>query len=667
MKMEINPGHPSRLKAFLQPKVLITLGSTAAFYLLVHTMEGTKPLAYPDEMMLPGTALISMCLLSMGLMWWFYSRTWSYYLLAHLFALGFGSAVFFMWMPFEYGPGGITSDSWFSSAILVKYKSTWANTDFAYKDLHSFYPSLYQYVVGKFAALTHTPAAKAMKYGFYWTAFWLPLGVYGLWRKTLAELPALLVVLFTMFSCRQTIAFKPFEVISLVLFIPWALHYVTGMRRREADGRSTWEFVLPTRKDILWGGLIGGLIFMTFYYYFFLFIVWLPLLVLVDVKEGRSMRDIWMRFRAFGLMMGVMLCITAVYWLPLLLDMVRYGAHSYQNRWFQPNMFALPWDIINSWRSMLGLLALVVLAHGNRLARAALVMTIAVIAFTCVGHISMYSGFPLLHFRMSIMDEYLLGLGFVLGILELARLVPGFLKSQWEKGLPLLFMVVLSMAIGMHFLWDKNSAEAQQSRNTSLPGLVTFPEFTALSKDKVFLTNRLELVAFRPLYLFICPNAHYNHPAARYRERLKFLVLLSKSRDADFVAWMLQHNRYDKVDFVILDDNQLSLWDDDYPEPQNHIRVPIEFQKDIFKGTYFQQDSQFVELKHLKPMPEDHWKLFTPEQVRLAALFAREDIPGLKQQVEEPALKSMQDEIRIRTRDYATWQRVFWHRWLGGF
>jgi hypothetical protein len=665
--MEITPGHPSRLKTILQPKVLITLGFTMAFYLLVRLMEGAHIRPYPDQLLLPQTALVAMCLLSIGLMWLFHSRSWSYYLLAHVFALGFGSAFLMMWFPYAFGPGGVTGDSWFSTAILVKYKSTWSNTDFAYKDLHSFYPSLYQFVVGKFAALTATPAAKAMKYGVYWTVFLLPLGVYGLWRKIVAELPALLVMMLTLFTTRQHITYKPFELISLTLFIPWALYYVAGLRRREESGSSTWEFALPSRKDILCGGVIAGLIFMTFYYYFFLFIVWMPVLLLVDWKDGKSMRDVWKRLWSFGLMMGVAMLVAAPYWVPLVMDMARHGAHSYQNRWFQPHMLHLPMDIVNSWRSMLGLLALVVMAYWHRLARAAVVMMVAVLAYMLVGQISMYSGFPLLHYRMTIMDEYLLCLGLVLGIVELARLAKGYLVTNWEKGLSLVFMVVVSMALGMHIVWEKNGAWTKEAEHTKPPSLANFPAFTTLSKDKVFLTNRLELVAFRPIYLFICPNAHYSHPAARYRERLKFLLLLAKSHDSDFIAWMLQHNRYDKVDFVLLDQNHLRIHDDDYPEVRNHIDVDVNFAPEVFKGQYFWQDSDFKEIQHVKPIPVEAWRAFTPGQQRLAALFADKDIAGLRQQVGEPVVQAMEDEVRIRTRDYIQWQRVFWFRWLGGF
>ncbi|HEX2899151.1 MAG TPA: arabinofuranosyltransferase, partial [Bacteroidia bacterium] len=572
--MEINPQNYNGIRALLHPKVLISGGFALAFYCLIRAFEGVKFPAYPTQDMMPQTALLLMGLLAIAAMWLWQGKSWSYHLLAHLFAFGFGAATLMAWSSYDYASGGVGSDAWFSTAIAVKYKHQWGNTDFAYKGLNSFYPSLYQYLVGRFAALTHTSAVKAMKYGTYWTAFLLPLAAFGLWRKFLEELPAFLMIVVAMAICRIHLAFKPFEVIAMNVFIPWALYYVAGMRIKAGDGKVTWEVApLLGRREILIGGLIGGLCFMTFYYYFFLFVAWIPIQILVEWRSGSSIRAIWARYRAFAMMIGVMMLVSAVYWIPLLADMARLGMASYQNRWFQHHMFGLPFDVGNQWKGMLGLLVLIGLAPFNRLARAVLVMFVALLAYLLIGHWAMYAGFPLLHFRMVGMEEYLLQLGLILGVLQLFQHFKGFLGTAWEKMFPVAIMVVFGIGMAMGFMWEKGNDASQAAANTEAPGLTPFPEFTALSTEKVFLTNRIDLVAFRPMYLFICPNAHYSHPASRYRERLKFLTLLSASKDADFVAWMLQYNRYDKVDYVMLDDNRMEIFDDNFPERAAHIKV----------------------------------------------------------------------------------------------
>lgn len=663
--MDTSHPKPSLFQAALQPKVVISLGFTLMFYFLIRTFEGIKFAAYPTQGLLPQTALVLTSLVAMGAMWWLHGRKWSSYLLAHIFAFGFGAATLVTWSSYEYAAGGVSSDAWFSTAIAAKYKAFGGNTDFAYRGLHSFYPSLYQFVVGKCAALTSTAIIQAMKYGTYWTAFLLPLAAYGLWRKLLAELPAFLMVVVAMTICRIHLCFKPFEVISMNVFIPWALYYVAGMRLREGEGKAVWEVAVLTRRDILLGGLIAGLCFMTYYYYFFLFIVWIPLQVLVEVRTGGTWRELARRYRAIALMIGVMMLVSVVYWVPLLADMVRFGMKSYQNRWFQPHMFNLPFDVSNQWKGLLGLLVWIGLAPTSRLARTVVVMLVALLAYLLVGHLGMYMDFPLLHIRMVGMEDYLLNLGLIMGLLQLMHHFKGFLESVYEKMLPLMVMAVFTVAMAMGFMWEKGADVSQSAANPAAPGLVPYPEFTALSRDKVFLTNRLELVAFRPMYLFICPNAHYSHPASRYRERFKFLVLLSQAQDPDFVSWMLQYNRYDRVDAVMLDDNRLELFDDNFPQPQAHIHMTVQFPDSIFDSSAFRQDSLFTEIKYPKPLPADHWKAFTPAQLKLVALFSDQDRQEVRSRIPAAEMQALEDELRIRTQEYATWQRVFWARWMG--
>jgi galactan 5-O-arabinofuranosyltransferase len=666
--MEINSQSSRGLKAILQPKVLITVGFSLAFYLLIRAFEGVKFPDFPTQNLLPQTALLLTSLSSIAAMWWWQGRKWSYYFLAHLFSFGFGAAMLLAWSSYDYGAGGVSHDAWFSTAILVKYRYQAGNTDFAFKGLHSFYPSLYQYIGGRLADWTHTPGIKAMKYAVYWTAFLLPLVSYGLWRKVLAELPAFLMIIVAMAICRIHLAFKPFEVISMNVFIPWALFYVAGLRMKMEDGNIAWEIApMLDRRNILIGGLIGGLCFMTFYYYFFLFIVWIPIQWMVEWRISKDVGAMWRRWSGFGAMIVVMMLVSAVYWVPLLGDFAKFGMISYQNRWFQHHMFGLPFDVSNQWKGLLGLIALIGLAPWNKLAQTILGIFVAVIAYILVGHWAMYAGFPLLHFRMVGLEEYLLQLGLILGAIRLMHHFKGFLDSKWEKILPVAVMSVFVVGMAMGFSWEKGNDDSQAAANAKLPELLRYPEFKELSKGKVFLTNRFEMVAHWPMYLFICHNAHYAHPAARFRERIKFLTLLCKSDDPEFISWMLQYNKYNAVDYVVLDGNRLTISDDNFPERQAHIGVDVQFEPHIFNSEFFPEDSIFEEVRHLKPLPADHWKTFTPAQQQLVALFSDQDKEQVRSHIPAATMTAMEDEIRIRVTDYPMWQRVFWHRYLREF
>jgi hypothetical protein len=639
----------------------MTPGFGLAFYFLIRLLESAPVKPWPDQPMVGQTMIILTALGMAAAMWRWHAKPWAYALLAHFFAIGFGIGVVWAWHGLQVGPDGVVSDAWFNTAMVIKHRAGMGNTDFAYRNLHGFYPSLYQAIVGKISALTHTRGPKAMNYGFYWAAFLLSLACYRLWRQLLPTLPAFLMMVVVMNMCREPLVFKTFEVASLVVFVPWALYYVVGIRLREVEGQHSWELGILSRREWIVGGLIAGLCFMTYYYYFFLLVPLLPLLVVAEFKS-LGWRGLWDKYRPMGLMFLWMMAVSALYWLPLLTDMLRYGMHSYQNRWFTPDMVRLPFDYLVNWKGLLGLVVLLALAPTHKLARAVVLMLLALLMFVLLGHLGVYGNFPILHVRMLPVGEHLMHLGLIFGLLRILAHFPNFAQSVWEKGVAIVLALIYLVQVGAINDLDFRSESAFRAQTFKAPEFLNYPEFSELAKDKIFLTNQLEMIALRPIYLFICPNAHYTHPASRYRERLKMLVLLQQSHDPDFIAWMLRHNRYDRVDFVFLENGHLDCFDDNFPGEQNNIKVPIQFDMQALSGTYLVADRLFQEVKQVADVPLDLWHQFDRGELRLAALFT--DHAEVQAQVPEAELNALRDEVRIRTTDYEVWKRVFASRWL---
>lgn len=402
---------------------------------------------------------------------------------------------------------------------------------------------------------------------------------------------------------------------------------------------------------------------MTFYYYFFLLFAWVPIRFLMDWRREESIVKALKGFFPLAGMIGVMMLVSAVYWLPLLMDIAKFGMESFQNRWYQPHMLDLPLNASHSWEFVLGTLVLLGLAPFNRLAQAVLGVFVAILGFMLLGHIGMYANFPLLHIRMVGMEDYLSKLGLVLGGLLLMRQFKGVIEQKWMIAFPVAIAIIFNLEMAMGFSWDTGKDNFTIARRTEQPLLVGIKEFTELGNGKVFLTNRNDMLCFRPIFSFICHNAHFSHPAAKFRQRLKFLKLLSASKNSDFVAWMLQYNQFDAVELVMLDGNHVDIFDDNFPNTQNHIKVPIHFGDSIFKGQYFEQHPGMKEIQILKPVPSDLWKNFNKGEMRLAALFANQDREAIRSQFSAAELKTLEDEIRIRTLDYEVWQKMFWSRY----
>ena len=457
--------------------------------------------------------------------------------------------------------------------------------------------------------------------------------------------------------------FKPYEILSLITFIPWALYYIGGVRLKVEDGNYSWEWGKLERKDMIVGGIWGGLIFMTFYYYFFLLITWLPIRLLMDWRREGSLVKSIKGFIPLAGLIGVMMVVAGIYWMPLMSDILKNGMSSYQNRWYQPHMLDLPLHSAHSWEMLIGILVLIGLAPFNRLAQAVLAVFVALIGYMVVGHIGMYSNFPLLHVRMVGIEDYLSKLGLVLGGLMLLKQFKGVVSRNWLVAFPVMVAVIFSLDMAMGFSWDVNKTNRKLAATTEKPMLVGITDFTKLTKDKVFLTNRNDMIAYRPMFSFICHNAHFSHPAAKFRERLKFLKLLSASKNSDFVAWMLQYNRFDAVDHIMLDNNRINVFDDNFPNKKNHIKVPVVFQDSTFQGQYFEQHPGLKEIQTAKPVPANLWKDFSRGEMRLAALFAKQDREEIRGQFSEAELNVLEDEIRIRTIDYQIWSKMFWSRY----
>lgn len=610
---------PSPQAVLRQPRTWIVIGSLLIFWLGgIRLLPQVAGEAYPFGYMLPLTIVIGTCLAMIGTAWWMRDTRHLYLVLVHLFALGFTGAVIAIWRGLEFGPNGIYGDSWFSTSIVTKYADYWGSTDFVYKDLHSFYPSLYHYILGKGAAIMGEEPWRVMKFGCYWTCYLLPLALFALWKRIVKERLALLLTVVSIFLSKEEILFKPFEVISLTLLVPFLLLYIDG---------AAWKASGFNRKHLLVGGLIGAGIFMTYYYYLFLLIAWIPLRLVIDYREKEGQwRKIWQKRKAAVWVLLAMAGFSILYWGPLLLDMLQYGAQSFQNKWFQPHMLTLPWGSAGNWQLLLGLGVLLFLAlrSGHRwqgFARALLLILVAQMGFLFLGQMSMQFGLPLLHVRLIGLEEYVAWFGIALGALWLVAQAKEKDRNLLKRWIPVAFTGLLALYTVRHVAADYKREIHKLARTSPVEMLSAFPEFTELSRGKVFLTNRYQLTAFRPLFLFISHNAHFSHPAARFRARLAMLEAVSKSKNPDFIAYMLRHNTYDAVDYVILDDNKMTVYDDDFPSKKAHREVKIKFAKGAFKGQYFEQNGDFPEIFAVKDVPEALRTSFSAAEQALVQQF----------------------------------------------
>jgi hypothetical protein len=198
-----------------------------------------------------------------------------------------------------FPPFGLLGDAGRLTALATRYSVTPASSDAWVPGYPGDYPPLFPWVVGRISALTGVEAWQLVgRAEFVVTGAAVVVG-FLLWRRLVSDWTALLITL-TLFVTMASPP-KAYEFIALMALIPWALSALVHPPR----GRMHW---LPA-------GIIGGLIFLSYYPWFIFGVLGFTAIV---VTVWRSEPD----RRAYALhvvkMVAVALVISSWYLVPFL-------------------------------------------------------------------------------------------------------------------------------------------------------------------------------------------------------------------------------------------------------------------------------------------------------------------------------------------------------------
>lgn len=496
---------------------------------------------------------------------------------AQVLALGSGLLVLWQLRQAEYAPGGFWGDNWFSNAMIMHYKVDAGNHDFAYRELHGFYPALFHWVSARLAVVFGWPAHQMLPIMAIWTAYLLPLLSFRAWRKLLDGKTAFLIAAGVIYLMTDLLPNKPYEMISLVLVLPWFLQF---QYKLEAEN----GFL---SKKVVIGGILGGLLAMTYYYWFFL----LALIFLGEFAlraKAHGLKATATSFRPRFYVLFWLVVVSLPFWGPLLYDLLSHPFHSLQNRWYRPWMTTSSLFQFRPWIIYGGVIYLLFAAARGWLPRFLSGMLLALLAWNLVGILMMALGMPLLHARMNLFFDYAAVLGLALGLVHLLE----FAKEKWKSPEKWIVagLVTLSLFHVTAKMVESQSEEAfQMAFETETPDAALDPELRTAAPGKVLLTNRPEINAHLPVYLFVTHNAYYSHPAAEYENRILFLKFLSQSQNPDFVAWMLTYNRWTPVEMVYWEDETMVFGMDNFPSERASRQMLVKFEQNIFAGKFFKK------------------------------------------------------------------------------
>ncbi len=559
--------------------LLFAYTGAAAALTIIGTLviAAVVPNDYPSVPL--GVQLIALLMaLAIGVLLWLRDRV-PHVAYAAVLALGTGLALGFytLFKATPFGLNGFDGDAWFCNAAVTRFSETWSFADFGYRDLPSFYPPLYFWVLGKLAVLSEGPAFTMWRNGVIIGGFVYPILLFWIYRKVIGTAAAAVYVGLVFLLWNDIYLYKPYTFVAHTLFVWWVLHFI---------GRPSLDV-----RSIVAGSVVGAVIFQINYYAFFVLAVALAVIVAYHLVSKRA-AELTANKSVLLVLIGAVV-LSSLYWAPLLSSLATPGAESIQNRWFQDKHleFWSPFRGVFNISAVLALLGLgYLVAQKDRASRLGLVLFVSCYAWYATSYAtSIGLDLPLLHFRTNDLVPLVVAPFAALAVVAIFKAVA---QTRFAARVPawatLAAVVFVGFGAQRYFL---STTRSDLYRTTFAERYVTDPQLDRFLQsnltDKVLLGGLAarRLSAQYPVYSFIAPSAFFSHPAGKFSERLGFLSKISRMMNSERFAQQLADNPFDRVDFVLLRQAQgeehganqgryfMTLYDSDYPRGAKGVAV----------------------------------------------------------------------------------------------
>jgi hypothetical protein len=437
-------------------------------------------------------------------------------------------------------------DQAYRQAMILKFVTFACPMDFFYKDLPAFYPPVYFLLLSFWSRLFSVEAFKMLKIGGMFIYFVGPILLYILWSRLVSPFRALLVTVASFLYCAFNhfiSAYSPPAFLGNIFFVPWWLIYIEQVRSPAGD----WKHYLS-------GGLIGGLIFMTYPYPFFIGGFLLLLRSTALLKWNYLWGDNTSRLKQAWMVLGCAALFSAPYWLPPLVAILIQGGKPLDQEYLRFHHTGLKFKFLEF--SVPGLLFLGSIYYALRrphkpLNRGLLMLVGGALLFYLLGSLLALLGsidrpvnLPKAKEFIVFLAGPLVGLGLA-GTMRLGR--------RRKKGGTA--VAVVASLILLFFCRTLNSNVTHEQVKTARKSTGRSWDFDSAEmlqrQGRVFLLADVTFPAFYPVYVFIANNQHYSHPASRFVQRWDFLCLLQEINDPFLFHTALKHNVFDRVDYFM--------------------------------------------------------------------------------------------------------------------
>src|SRR4051812_30567924 len=256
--------------------------------------------------------------------------------------------------------GVLRGDMTFRTEYITRFASTWHLDDYTFGHLSAFYPPAWFWLAGRAAHVLGIEPWRIVKPFTIGTIGAALAVAYLLWRRVLTPAGALAAAIGSSLVLTRQITslgpaahatqgwYSPYSCFVAVTGIAWLAATLQAVR----DGASKRAWVLLV--------LAGGLLALCYYLLFIILAVVLAILAVVPRGERRPAT-----LRMLGLL-GAVALLTAVFWVPLVVDLLRGGAS--QGHYLAPDFlqaqvgFDGPAELVVL---MLAAVVALVLGHGS--------------------------------------------------------------------------------------------------------------------------------------------------------------------------------------------------------------------------------------------------------------------------------------------------------------
>jgi hypothetical protein len=408
----------------------------------------------------------------------------------------------------------------------------------------------------------------------------LPIILFEIWKKIYETKIAFVIAAICSVFLLEL--FSPDKLIGAFLLIPFIMYYFENCTKKDF-----------TKKDYILGGIFGSLVFTLFFLYFLI----IPIYYIILFFQNRS--ELKAKLKHITFISISILIFSSWFWVLIVRDILLFGFESHQQNYFNPGLLSLPLRQYFTFRiiSFLMLVGLVYIIRKYKTANDLRILgnlLIAVYIVFFIGIIGILNNNPIAHLRFYDMSYYIL---YVASSIFYVRFFYFMVQSNifsniknrttfYQIEISVLICLIFSMHINHAFY--VNNTEAYDAANRTQPQYKReiFEELDY--EDKIFLTNEYGVIAYLPIYLFILPNPYFNHPSAKYNERVKFLVELSECKSSKSFHDKVVDNKFDKIDYFYLEpeDNStifsLTIAIEIFPEKRKYYH--IDFKEILFSN-----------------------------------------------------------------------------------